>query len=89
MTMEIVRKANNEIVVNNKMMIDMKRGEVCYCEENNQYVMKISSVEQGKFIPVYLILQEDDDISFKSEGVAIYTTVRELYPNESITIKFS
>ena len=66
-----------------KPMNQMDDGEVCYYVADSRYVLKVCNVGQED---IYLILEAGDYNSYSHDCDG---SVRELYPGESITIKFS
>lgn len=89
MSMEIIKVDVGKPRSVVKRMNTMARGEVCYCDERNMYVMKISFVDPER-VTVYLHLNDGGLSLFISfDEFANKLEVRELYEGESITIKFS
>lgn len=89
MAMVIVKKDVGIPKPVTKRMDEMRRGEVCFVMEENYYVVNVGiSNDNGSR---FLILDTDVDIKWyaHSSGSPRRYKVRELYPNESITIKFS
>lgn len=79
MTMEIVKQNVEKKEPRVKAMYEMETGEVCWCEMNLHYILKTN-----RYV---LILDNHENINGYSPGTVLQ--VRELYPGESITIKFS
>ncbi len=67
-----------------KPMHEMVDGEVCFCIDTNEYVIKISHIMQK---PIFLILNEHK--ATNSYGAECYRRVRQLNEGESVTIRFS
>ena len=89
MTMKIVDREGNRPEPTVKAMTEMHRGEICYSLGSERYVMKICSVTGEEINPVFLVLNNDSNICFYHGNTTDNERVRELYPDESITIKFS
>lgn len=84
MTMKIV-KGGIQIQPVTKKMTAMANGEVCYLEKEGYYILKVYHMDQPC---IYMILDNHKGAnSYGKEGSNC--DVRELSPNESITIKFS
>ena len=79
MTMEIVKEIVEKEVSKTKKMNAMSSGEVCWCKKDQCYILKHNSF--------FLILDNHKSANGYSSGNDML--VRELYPDESITIKFS
>ena len=86
MTMKIVKEnIDNEKVVT-KRMGEMERGEVCWIEKHGVYIL---CVEHAGYPKIYLSLKDYDSAQTYGSEEHLGLAVRELYLNESITIKFS
>ena len=84
MSMQIVDERapdNNDVI---KLMNNMTCGEVCHIEEVG-YVMRIGSDTDS----IFLILENNNSVYHYTYHSAEIVKVRELYRDESITIKFS
>jgi len=80
--MEVIER-NEPLAPSEKQMREMKNGEVCYVPRHRHYVLRIGHEDyESKFLVL-------DDHRIKVYFGECPTTVRELYPGESITIKFS
>ncbi len=80
--MEIVKEGTGKLESYTKPMSKMAYGEVCYCIEDECYVLKMPYTDDQ-----FLILGDNDIANSYSGKPSI--KVRTLYPGESITIKFS
>lgn len=79
MTMEIVKQNVEKKEPRIKRMDEMKNGEVCWHEQGQHYILKYEGA--------VLILDNHQNVN--GYGHRCDLPVRELYPGESITIKFS
>jgi hypothetical protein len=87
MTMEIVPEGvDKKAEPVTKEMSEMRRGETCFVIENNEYVV---CVEHCNYRRIYLGLKDYDTVQTYGSEEHLDLQVRELYPGESITIKFS
>lgn len=90
MMMEIVKEEGRKPEPVTKGMNTMARGEVCYFEDKKQYIFKISSIFGNEnMTPIFLILNNTTELLYHNSDQASECKVRELYPDESVTIKFS
>jgi hypothetical protein len=67
-----------------KQMLDMSDGEVCFDIKAEHYVLKVAHMEQPS---IFLILDDHHGMNSYQDGCK--RTVRELFPGEYVTIKFS
>ncbi len=84
MTMEVIDERtpdNNDVI---KKMSEMKHGEVCHCADVG-YILRIGDDKATLF----LILEEEDDCDYYAHESGDNIDVRELYRDETITIRFS
>lgn len=93
MTMEIINIISNSIIVE-KQIGQMAFGEVCYITRLNQYVLRATLPIEDKQTWIILSATKSELLRYSSEktntGWCYWNEkVRELYPDESITIKFS
>ena len=86
MTMEIVKEDVNKPEPATKRMGDMIRGEVCWINKDSSYIV---CIEHDEFPKIYLSLRNYDSAQTYGSVDQLDLIVRELYPGESITIKFS
>ena len=84
MTMELVKTSEIKKEEIFYPMYQMKKGEICFCKDEGQYVLKVGHSDQQD---CFLILDNSKEINSYGEGCGLW--VRKLYPNESVTIKFS
>ncbi len=80
-------ETNGERSMQTKRMSDMKHGEVCYVSSDDTYVLcATSGMIEGK---IFICLNTSDGLQVYENVSLRGLIVRELYPLESITIKFS
>ena len=85
MTMEIVKVNVEKKEPKTKKMCDMQRGEVCYLDDGDMYILRVNLCSPSTF----LILGNDNSSNSYDLSASKHHQVRELCPGESITIKFS
>ena len=84
MTMEVIKKTEAKPSVRSFPMKDMERGQVCYCLRDGCYVLRVCQLDSPDII---LVLSNHCKVN--AYHFSCKLLVRELYPGESITIKFS
>ena len=82
--MKVVKKItrNGLFIAKTKQMREMKHGELCYVPAFDEYVLRIGATPRESH---FLVLGSSDMETYSGECLF---TVRELHPEESITIKF-
>ena len=79
--MEVIKKTKAKPSVRSFPMKDMERGQVCYCLKDECYVLRV--------YPLDIILVLANHCKVNTYHSSCDLLVRELFPGESITIKFS
>ncbi len=90
MSMKKIAVAKGSPEARVKDLLLMERGEVCWSEDSNCYIINVGFAGEGKEGARYLWLDNDEDCRWYQPDHLTYTniTVRELYPNERVTIVF-